>query len=45
MIFRLIPYLPLEIIAKVPNTEDGEISQSCFIDLLNEGQLLKMISH
>jgi serine/threonine protein kinase len=38
IIYRLLPYLPIEIVAKMPLTED-------FKDLLMEDHLLKMISH
>lgn len=44
-IFRVIPYVPMEIVAKVPLVQEDVDSSEMFINLLLEDQLLRMIAH
>jgi len=46
IVFRVIPYLPVEIVAKIPiTTTDSSMNAELFRDLLMEDHLLKMRSH
>ena len=45
MVFRVVPYVPLELVAKIPLAHDGRVTSDQFLDLLVEDQLIKMVAH